>query len=178
MENVNYYKWIIAWVHNTCEATRINENLNIGMEWHSNYVFDEQILLICLWMTNNWKSVALTCHLCSFAERAITMGQDVERVPYKDRSWLGYRTRSSKCSWDYRLPHWSWELTVSVLLGPQIFYSFFADSVMNTLPISQVAELKWFLCWWFISRHVTCKEWLSSCWNTVFVFEFKLKDLI
>lgn len=27
-------------------------------------------------------------------ERAITMGQDVERVPYKDRSWLGYRTRS------------------------------------------------------------------------------------
>jgi len=25
------------------------------------------------------------------------MGQDTQRVPFRDRSWLGYKTRSSKC---------------------------------------------------------------------------------
>jgi len=30
------------------------------------------------------------------SERAVSLGQDTQRIPFKDRSWLGYKTRSSK----------------------------------------------------------------------------------
>ena len=30
----------------------------------------------------------------SISERAASLGQDLQKIPYKDRSWLGYKTRS------------------------------------------------------------------------------------
>jgi len=29
-------------------------------------------------------------------ERAVSLGQDMRKIPFQDRSWLGYQTRSSK----------------------------------------------------------------------------------
>lgn len=29
-------------------------------------------------------------------DRAVQLGQDLQKIPFKDRSWLGYKTRSSK----------------------------------------------------------------------------------
>ena len=29
-------------------------------------------------------------------DMAISMGHDLQRVPYRDRSWLGYKTRTSE----------------------------------------------------------------------------------
>lgn len=43
----------------------------------------------------------LFIYICSLllllaAEKAMVMGQDLQRVGFKDRSWLGYKTRSSE----------------------------------------------------------------------------------
>lgn len=32
--------------------------------------------------------------LCFPTERASSLGQDLQKIPFKDRSWLGYKTRS------------------------------------------------------------------------------------
>ena len=44
--------------------------------------------LICL-----WEAIVF----CLFStERATALGQDLQTIPFKDKSWLGYKTRSSK----------------------------------------------------------------------------------
>ena len=36
------------------------------------------------------------CFVLVLTDRAIALGQDLSKIPFKDRSWLGYKTRSSK----------------------------------------------------------------------------------
>lgn len=49
---------------------------------------------------DNWMSL-LCCLLMwtclRVSDRAIKLDQNMERIPFKDRSWLGYKTRSRKC---------------------------------------------------------------------------------
>ena len=33
-------------------------------------------------------------YIVNITERAASLGQDLQKIPFKDRSWLGYKTRS------------------------------------------------------------------------------------
>ena len=34
------------------------------------------------------------CVVIIILDRAVALGQDLSKIPFKDRSWLGYKTRS------------------------------------------------------------------------------------
>ena len=37
---------------------------------------------------------AITHNAMCVSDRAVALGQDLSKIPFKDRSWLGYKTRS------------------------------------------------------------------------------------
>lgn len=54
-------------------------------------------LLGIVYFIQNYMYVNFVLSLNVFLlDRAVQLGQDLQKIPFKDRSWLGYKTRSSK----------------------------------------------------------------------------------
>lgn len=89
------------------KATKRLANILKGMDWYSNVNW--KTVSICYFQSLNcllyiylelytlFRSLHVHVHVCKFLlDRAVQLGQDLQKIPFKDRSWLGYKTRSSK----------------------------------------------------------------------------------
>lgn len=63
--------------------------MNMLKRWGAIAVYKE-------WHLELGKNAGIDVLSCLFTDRAVALGQDLSKIPFKDRSWLGYKTRSRK----------------------------------------------------------------------------------
>ncbi|XP_041360290.1 integrin-linked protein kinase-like isoform X2 [Gigantopelta aegis] len=90
-------------LHNKANVNAINEHGNTPLHyacfWGFDVIAEDLVNNGCLVsIANKYDELALdkakTYLAKMLKERALALGQDLSKIPFKDRSWLGYKTRS------------------------------------------------------------------------------------
>lgn len=94
---------VVMLIHNKANINAINEHGNTPLHyacfWGHDYVAEDLVNNGALvGMANKFDETPLdkaTKRLANILkDRAVQLGQDLQKIPFKDRSWLGYKTRS------------------------------------------------------------------------------------
>lgn len=91
-----------------CFSICINVTSRPMQRDHFYFICYVSVTIQCIWHMFSWNTLVI-CSLfevcvkpltslpvvyVSSTERASSLGQDLQKIPFKDRSWLGYKTRS------------------------------------------------------------------------------------
>ncbi|XP_062608206.1 integrin-linked protein kinase-like isoform X3 [Saccostrea cucullata] len=94
---------VVMLIHNKANINAINEHGNTPLHyacfWGHDYVAEDLVNNGALvGMANKFDETPLDKAKKRLAnilkDRAVQLGQDLQKIPFKDRSWLGYKTRS------------------------------------------------------------------------------------